>query len=76
MESGVVVFGLMIMVLGSCFFITFVRAPRCSRCRIPLQAVAETTRQIGAYTVETIMAYECMDCHKGLERKFFHTHVA
>src|SRR5918995_4767936 len=66
MASGIIVFGLMIVVLGSFFFVAFIRAPRCSRCRIPLQPVAETTRQLGAYGVETIILYECTDCYGGL----------
>jgi hypothetical protein len=70
------VFGLMIVVLGSFFFMALIRAPRCSRCRIPLQPVAETTRQLGAYGIETIIAYECTGCYEGLERKFLHTHVS
>ena len=41
MAGGLMIFGLMIVVLGFGFFMTFVRAPRCARCHIPLQPVAE-----------------------------------
>jgi hypothetical protein len=75
MESGIIALGLMIVVLGGCFFMAFIQAPRCSKCRILLQAVAETTRQLGAYAVETIILYECTDCYQAFERKFLHTHV-
>src|SRR5919106_6547408 len=30
-------------------------SPRCARCRIPLQPVAEATRALGAHVVETII---------------------
>jgi hypothetical protein len=76
MASVVMVFGMMIVVLGACFFMAFIRSPRCAKCHIPLQPVAETTRQLGAYAVETIISYECTDCYRALERKFLHTHVS
>jgi hypothetical protein len=76
MASGLVVFGLMIVVLGFGFYMAFVRAPRCARCGIPLQPVAEATRALGARVVETTISYECADCYRALERKFLHTHVS
>lgn len=76
MASGLMVFGLMIVVLGFGFYMAFVRAPRCARCRIPLQPVAEATRALGAHVVETILYYECAGCYRALERKFLHTHVS
>jgi hypothetical protein len=76
MASGLMVFGLMIVVLGCGFYMAFIRAPRCVRCRIPLQPVAEATRALGAYVVETIIYYECADCSRAMERKFLHTHVS
>jgi hypothetical protein len=62
MANGLIVFGLMIVVLGFGFFLAFIRAPRCARCHIPLQPVAEATRALGAHVVETILYYECADC--------------
>jgi hypothetical protein len=76
MASGLMVFGLMIVVLGFGFYMAFVRAPRCARCGIPLQPVAEATRALGAHAVETIIYYECADCYRALERKFLHTYVS
>ena len=76
MASGLIVFGLMIVVLGFGFFMMFVRAPRCVRCHLPLQPVAEVTRALGAHVVETIIYYECADCSQALERKLLHTHVS
>lgn len=76
MASGLMVFGLMIVVLGFGFYLAFVRAPRCARCGIPLQPVAEATRALGARVVETAISYECADCYRALERKFLHTHVS
>jgi hypothetical protein len=76
MASGLMVFGLMIVVLGCVFYMAFVRAPRCARCHIPFQAVAEATRALVAHAVETIIYYECADCSQAMERKFLHTHVS
>ena len=76
MASGLMVFGLMIAVLGLGFYMAFIRAPRCARCRIPLQPVAEATRALGAHVVETNIYYECADCSRSIERKFLHTHVS
>jgi hypothetical protein len=76
MASGLIVLGLMIVVLGIGFFMAFIRAPRCARCHLPLQLVAEATRALGALGVETIMYYECPDCYQVMERKFLHTHVS
>jgi hypothetical protein len=76
MASGLMVFGLMIVVLGDGFFMAFIRAPRCARCHIPLQPVAEATRALGAHVVETIIYYEGTECYRALERKFLHTHVS
>jgi hypothetical protein len=75
MASGLIVFGLMIVVLGFGFFMAFIRAPRCARCHIALQPVAEATRALGVHVVETIIYYECDDCYQAMERKFLHTHV-
>jgi len=76
MASGLMVFGLMIVVLGFGFYMAFFRVPRCARCRIPLQAVAEAPRALGAHVVETIIYYESADCSRSMERKFLHTHVS
>ena len=76
MASGLMVFGLMIVVLGYGFYMAFIRAPSCARCRIPLQPVAEATRALGAHVVETIIYYACADCSQAMERKFLHTHVS
>jgi hypothetical protein len=75
MASGLIVFGLMIVVLGFGFFMVFIRAPRCARCHIALQPVAEATRALGVHVVETIIYYECDDCYQAMERKFLHAHV-
>jgi hypothetical protein len=76
MASGLIVSGLLLVVLGCGFFLAFIRAPRCVRCRTPLQPVAETTRVLGAHAVEMIIYYECADCSRALERKFLHTHIS
>jgi hypothetical protein len=76
MAGGLVVFGLIIVVLGIGFFMAFIRAPRCARCRLPLQPVAEATRALGVHMVETIMYYECPGCSQAMDRKFLHTHVS
>lgn len=76
MASGLMVFGLMIVVLGFGFYMAFIRVPRCARCRIPLQPVAEASRALGGHVVETIIYYECADCSRAMERKFLHTHVS
>jgi Zn-finger protein len=76
MASGLMVFGLMIVVLGCGFYMAFIRAPRCARCHIPLQPVAEATRGLGAHVGETTIYYECADCSQAVERTFLHTHVS
>jgi hypothetical protein len=76
MASGLMVFGLMSVVPGCGFYLAFIRAPRCARCRTPLQPVAETTRALGAHVVETIIYYGYADCYRALERKFLRTHVS
>jgi hypothetical protein len=76
MASGLMAFGLMIVVLGYSFYMACIRVPRCARCRIPLQPVAEATRALGAHVVEAIIYYECADCSRAMERKFLHTHVS
>jgi hypothetical protein len=63
-------------VLGCGFYMAFIRVPRCARCRIPLQPVAEATRALGAHVVETIIYYECAACSQAMERKFLHTHIS
>jgi len=76
MVSGLIVFSLMIVVLGVGFFMAFIRPPRCTRCHLPLQPVAEATRALGAHVMETIIYCECAGCYQALERKLLHTHVS
>jgi hypothetical protein len=76
MAGGLIVFSLMIVALGCGFFMAFIRAPRCARCHMPREPVAEAPRMLGAHVMETIMHYECADCSHAMARKFLHTHVS
>ena len=75
MVGGLIVFAVTGLALCICSFIAFVRPPRCIKCRIPLQPVAETVRELGPYGVETVIHYECTDCYRALDRKLMHVFI-
>jgi hypothetical protein len=75
MLGGFVVVSIM-TVLICVAAVTFVlRIPQCPSCRIPLQAVEETVRDLGGCGVETVTYYECSDCSRDSQRVFILTHI-
>jgi hypothetical protein len=75
MLSGLIVFGVVVVLLCVCLVIVFLSTPQCPKCRIPLQSVEERVRELGVYGVETVIHYECPDCYRDLRRVFILTHM-
>jgi hypothetical protein len=75
MIGGLVVFGVMAALLCVCFYMAFLRVPQCPKCQIPLEAVEERVRDLGASGVETVIQYECSDCYRGAQRMYTFTHI-
>jgi hypothetical protein len=75
MLSGLMIFTVAVLLLCVSLVMAFVRIPRCPKCRVPLELVAETVRELGLYGVETVMHYECSDCYEATRRRFILTHI-
>jgi hypothetical protein len=74
MLSGFIVVGIVTVLICVAAVVFSLHVPRCPKCRIPLQAVEETVRDLGAYGVETVTYYECSDCYRDLRRVSILTH--
>jgi hypothetical protein len=75
MISGFIVVGIVAVLICVCAVVFFPRPPECPQCHIPLQAVAETVRDLGPYGVETVTYYECSNSYRDMQRVCILTHI-